>query len=224
MIHPSKYPFLPVARLLAFGLAAVLLICQTGCLGLVANLAHAVGADMTPAAYKDLKDSRIAIVTVTDNSQYSDDIAARLLSRRVGEILLTEVNGLTLVREDQIAQWRDTNGWDSVDFLSIGKGVKADKVIGIELTNLKLRDGATLFRGRADVAINVIDMKSGAVVHSKQLDEYTYPVSAGQYTTETTETKFQKLYLGMLAKQIAREFHPYDFNETIAIDAAIASQ
>lgn len=209
---------------LATALLALVMLCQAGCLGLAANLVHAVGADKVPAEYKDLKDSHIAIVTVTDSSQYRDDVAARLLSRRVGEILAKEVKGLTLVREDQVEQWRDTNGWDSVDFLSIGQGVKADKVLGIEVTNMRLQDGATLYRGRAEVLINVIDAKTGDVLYKQEIDEFVYPTTTGQYTTETTEAKFQRLYLGMLAKKIARSFYPYDFSETIALDGAIASQ
>ncbi len=205
-------------------LFATLLLGQVGCMGIFANLYHAVGADKIPADFEGLKDSRVAVVTVTDNSQYTDDVAARTLSRRVGEILLKEIKGVTLVREDEIEQWRDTNGWDSIDFMSIGKGVKADKVLGIELTNMQLRDGATLYRGRANVMITVTEIASGSIVYKKELEEFTYPISAGQYTTETTEAKFQRLYLGMLSKQIGRMFYPYDFSETVAMDAAIASQ
>lgn len=221
---PRSTQPLSTTQLLGSSLLVLLILCQAGCLGVLANFVHAVGADKVPAKYKGFKDAKIAIVTVTDSSQYSDDVAARLLSRRVGEILTDEVKGLTLVREDQIEQWRDTNGWDKIDYLAIGKGVKADQVLGIELTNMRLRDGATLYRGRADVRVVVIDTKTGDQLFESSLDEFTYPTTAGQYTTETTETKFQKLYLGVLAKQIARSFYPYDFNETIALDAAIASQ
>lgn len=213
-----------VSRLPMIGMTSVLLLCASGCMGAFANLYHAAGLDKLPAEYEGLKKSHVAIVTITDSSLYSDDAAARTLSRRVGELLLKEVKEMTLVREDQIEQWRDTNGWDSIDFLSIGKGVKADKVVGIELTNMQLRDGATLYRGRADIMVTVTDTKTGNVLYKKELDEFTYPISSGQYTSETTESKFQKLYLSMLAKQIARMFHPYDFAETIATDAAIASQ
>ena len=200
-----------------------ILFTQAGCLGLYSNLMHAVGADKVPAEYEGLEDSRLAIVTVTDGSQYSNDASARILSRRIGEILLKEVDDVTLVREDLIEQWRDSNGWDSIDFVAIGKGVKADKLLGIELTNLRLRDGATLYRGRADAIISVVDVATGEILYRRELDEFTFPTSAGQYTSETTEPKFRKLYLHMLAKQISRSFYPWDFNETIAIDGAIAS-
>jgi len=216
-----------LTAVLASLMFATLMLTQTGCLGLVSNLIHATGADKIPADYKDseeLKDCRLAIVTLADNSEYSDNISARLLSRYVGDILLKELDDVRLVREDEIADWRDSHGWDTVDFAEIGKGVKADKVIGVELRNLTLRDGPTLYRGRSDVTLMVIDVASGDVLYRTDLDQFTYPVTTGQYTSETNETRFRKLYLGMLARQIGRSFHPYDFSDTIALDGAIASQ
>ena len=47
---------------------------------------------------------------------------------------------------------------------------------------------------------------------------------AGQYTSETSEPKFRKVYLRMLAEEIGRSFHPYDFTDRIASDGRIASQ
>ena len=160
---------------------------------------------------------------MTSSSQYSDDVSAKQLSQLVGNIVLKEVDGLKLVREDEIEQWRDTHGWDSIDFREIARGVEADKVLGIELSNLKLRDGATLYRGRSDVSISVIDAETGAIEYRRSLDEFTYPNNAPQPQSETTETRFRKLYLGMLAKQIARSFHPWDLNEDFANDSIIAS-
>ena len=210
--------------LLAAGSALIVILStQSGCLGIYANLMHAVGADKVPAEYDGLEETRLAIVTVTDSSQYSNDASARLLSRQVGELLTSEIDELSLVREDLIEQWRDRNGWDSLDFVQIGRGVKAEKLLGIELTNLRLRDGATLYRGRADVTVSVIDVDTGDVLYRKELEEFTFPTNAGQYTSETTEPRFRKLYLRMLAKQIGRSFYAWDFNETVAIDGSIAS-
>lgn len=204
--------------------ASALVAAQTGCLGIASNLMHAVGMDLIPAEYEDLNQSTIAIVTVTDSSQYSNDVASRELSRRVGEVLTKKGKDVQLVRDDLIDQWRDTNGWDSIDYAAIGAGVQAEKVLAIELFDLRLRDGATLYRGRADVTIKVIDVKTGNVAYTKSLDEYTFPTSTGQHTSETSENRFRKLYLSMLANEIGRSFHPYDINERVAIDTAIASQ
>ncbi|MEM9586499.1 MAG: hypothetical protein AAGA03_04395 [Planctomycetota bacterium] len=213
-----------VGRASLAGCAASLIATQPGCLGVVANLAHAVGADMIPAEYTELEDSTVAIVTVTEQSIYSQDPAARTLSDRVGEILLRKVDDVALVRQDQLMDWRDTNGWENTDFAEIGRGLKADQVIGIELHNLRLRDGATLYRGRSDAVVTVHDVETGNIVYRKEFDDFTYPVTTGQYTSETTEARFRKLYLGMLAQRIARCFHPWDKTDDFALDGMIASQ
>ncbi len=205
------------------GVGAVAIV-QTGCLGLTSNLMHAAGMDMIPAEYDGLEESTVAILTISEGTQYSNDAAARDLSRRVGEVLSKNVKKVKLVREDLIEQWRDTNGWDTLAYDAIGKGVKAEKVVAIELANLRLREGATLYQGRADVTIKVIEVATGTVVYTKSLDEYTYPTSTGQHTSETTETRFRKLYLTMLADEIGRAFHPYDVSDRIALDSRIASQ
>lgn len=212
----------------ALGLSLVSLLCaaNSGCMGLAlaANVINAVKGYTVDAEFKGLREKRVAVVTLTDSSQYSDDASARILSRRIGDILRTEVKDIELVREDEVQQWRDRNGWDAVEFLDIGRGVKADKVLGVELTNLKLRDGATLYRGRATVTVTVYDVESGALEFRKHLDEFTYPESAGQYTSETTESRFRSLYLSVLAARISRFFHPYDFSDTVAMDATIINQ
>jgi len=210
------------AGLLAAAVTGTLLLTQPGCLGLLSNLMHAAGANKVPAAYEGLEKSRVAVVTITENGQFGDDVAARILGRNVSQWLQQEVHGIDLVREDKIANWRDTHGWDHIEYQEIGRGVDADKVLAIEVTDLKLRDGATLYRGTANVRIAVIDAKSGKELYGADIDEFTYPTTAGVYTNETTETRFRKLYLGILAKRIARRFYPYDPRDDFALDSIIA--
>lgn len=205
-------------------LISTIVLSQTGCLGMAANLMNAVKGHTVKAEFEGFEGKRVAVVTLTDSSQYSDDVSARMLSRRVSEILQTKIKNIELVREDEVQQWRDTKGWDAIEFIDIGRGVKAEKVVAIEMTNLKLRDGATLYRGRAEVTTTVYDVESRTEEFRRHLEEFTYPETAGQYTSETTEAKFRALYLSVLAARIARFFHSYDFSDTVAMDATIITQ
>ncbi len=213
-----------LSMVIPISVAVLLTVSQTGCLGYVANFMYVIKGHTIDAEYKGLEGKRVAVVTLTDSSQYSDDASARILSRRVSEILKTEVKKIQLVREDEVQQWRDRNGWDAIEFIDIGRGVKADKVVAIEMTNLRIRDGATLYRGRATVTITVYDVATKEEEFRKHLDEFTYPETAGQYTSETTETKFRALYLNVLAMRLARFFHGYDYSDTVALDATIVNQ
>ena len=211
-------------RLYAMAVITVTAITQTGCIGLVANLMHTVRGDLAPAEFEGLEGKRVAVVALADSSQYSDDKSARMLSRLVGGILEAEIKDLKLVREDEIESWRDTNGWDQLDFVTIGRGVKADKVVAVELTNLRLRDGATLYRGQAGVTTTVYDVATGKREFRRHLEDFSYPVTGGQYTSETTESRFRHVFLDVLSKRVARYFHPYDFRDSVALDAAIINQ
>ena len=167
MDRDRQFPSTAVRKFAGIAGVAILtttILLSSGCTPL-ATFMHAVGVDMIPAEYEGLKNSTVAVVTLTDGSQYSNDVSARELSRFIGGHLTKEVRGIQLVREDKIEQWRDINGWDSLDFDRIGQGVHAEKVLGIELANLRLREGATLFRGRADVIINVIDAETLSLIH-----------------------------------------------------------
>ncbi len=215
----------PHRRLRMLGLVILTAaLLQTGCLGLASNLMHGLGVDMEPAEYKGLKDNIVAVITVSDTSQYTNDTAARDLSRQVGELLTKKVKDVKLVRQDKIDGWRDVNGWDALEFAEMGTSLGAQKVLEIELTNLKLRDGATLYRGRADVLVEIIDVETGTVEFTRRLDEFTYPINAGQYTNETTESRFRRMYLGMLAQEIVRSFHAYDLTDRFALDSEIINQ
>jgi hypothetical protein len=203
---------------------AAMALCQSGCLGLASQVMRVAGMNLIPAEYEGLNKSTVAVVTLTDSSQYTNDSAARDLSRRVGAELTTEGKEITLVREDLVQQYRDVHGYESNDFVSLGKEVKADKVLVIEMTDLSLRDGSTLFQGRADIHLQVVDVASGTSVYTQTIDQYTFPKSTGQHTSETTEKRFTKLYLKMLSKEIGRKFRDWDPTETVAQDVLIASQ
>ncbi len=204
------------SALLVAGLGA-----SIGCTSVLTTVLYAMGADLTPAEYDGLNGSRVAIVVVTDGSQYSDDVTSRTLSRSIGEILEIEGKQIALVAEEEVDSWKDVNGWEQLDFAALGKGVKADKVIGIELTGMKLREGQTLFRGRANVTTTVYDAKSGRKEFRRSLEDFTFPVHTGKYASETTEARFRRDFLEVLARRIARYFHRYDPRDSVALDAVI---
>ena len=60
------------AALLAAGIAV-----SPGCIGFMSHMMWWMGADTIPAEFPGLKGKRVAVVTLTDSSQYSDDASAR---------------------------------------------------------------------------------------------------------------------------------------------------
>ncbi|MEZ6091295.1 MAG: hypothetical protein R3C05_25420, partial [Pirellulaceae bacterium] len=188
---------------------------QVGCTSFLTTFLYAMGADLQPAEYKELSGSRTAIVVVTDGSQYSDDITSRTLCRKVGEYLELELSDFEMVPEEEVDSWKDINGWEELDFVALGKGTKAEKVLGIEVTGMRLREGQTLYRGRANVTTTVYDVASGRKEFRRSLDDFTFPVHTGKYASETTEAKFRRDFLDILARRVARYFHRYDPRDNV---------
>ena len=217
MLRPTVRAASPA--LIAGVLATIALLTQPGCLGLVANLAHAVGADKVPAEYKGLKDQKVAVVTVSDSSPYAEDRSARSLNDLVTEILNREIKDIEVIRSEKIDDWRDRNGWDEADYVAIGKGVGATRVLAIELSGLRLREGPNLYRGHADVSVEVIDVATGDREYRKTIEDFTFPRNAAQDAGNVSESKFRRMYLAMVARQVTRLFHSYDLTDDFALDS-----
>ncbi|MEL7266207.1 MAG: hypothetical protein AAFP69_15540, partial [Planctomycetota bacterium] len=200
----------PIVRVGAMALLLGAIVALPGCSMLVTVLRAAKG-NMVPAEYDELSGKRVAIVTVTDSSQYRDDIAAKLLARRLSAKFKINIDNIDVVREDEVEQWRDTNKRDDLDFVEIGRGVNADEVVSVQLRGLRLKDGATLYRGRCDVTMSVMDVKTGKLKYQNTIPGYSYPKMAGQYTSETTENTFRRVFLSHLAERIGQHFYPFEF-------------
>jgi hypothetical protein len=201
----------------------ILSTATSGCVGLLSNLMYAVKGEKVPAEFDGLKEKKVAVLAINADSPYQDDVSSRMLARQVTEILQTEVKKIEMLDEDVINQWRDKNGWENMDFQAMGKDIGADMVVVFEMSDLKLKDGATIFRGHCGVNTTVYDVALSKKVFRKSLEDFTYPTNAGQHTTETTEARFRRTFLVMLGQRLARYFYNYDFEDTFALDAKIAS-
>jgi len=201
---------------------AIGLLPLTGCIQFAANLMHVVSGPQVPAEFKGLEGKKVAVVAYDESGICSEEATIRLAGNLRG-ILAGKLPKSTFVTHEDIESWLYGKSAREQDFVDIGKGVKADYLIAVEVLNLKLKDGPTLFRGRSDIGVTVWDINASKIAYRKMLPEYTYPIMAGQATTETDEDKFRRVYLMNVADKIGRYFYAHDFGEDVAIDATILS-
>jgi hypothetical protein len=207
----------------AIGLLALLLCGSPGCVRLAANLVNAIQGSDRPAEYNGFEKQRVAIVCGTDKG-LSTDATSALLTGYVHMALNTNVKKIELVRQDEVEQWLDAHGWTESDYVEIGKAVKADKLLAIDVSNMTVKDGATLFRGQCDIAVTVYDIAdNGSIVYRKQIPEFTFPKMGGPTIADTTEPKFKNLFVTIIAKKVAGLFYPVDPTSDYAIDATANS-
>jgi hypothetical protein len=208
--------------MIAWSCGAALVAVAAGCNMLLLQLGMLSGGGLVPPEYDGLAGQRVAVICVSDNSTYGVGIESDLLARGVAKTLGERVKKIDVVRQDQVDDWIDKNDWNEVDYRDVGKGVKADKVVAIDLAGFRLHEGQTLYRGRASVTVKVFDMKDGGKeVFRRKLPEITFPVNGVYHSGETSEERFRRAFLQVIAAQAARYFFEHDMAENFGRDPAV---
>jgi hypothetical protein len=198
-----------------FSLLAVML---PGC-GWVSVALYNMNPDDTPADFKDLENKRVVVVCrPVVELQFSDSTVPRDLTREVGERLAKNIKKIKIVDEREVSEWTDENSWQK--FTEVGKALKADMVVGVELERFSLQQGPTLLQGNAAMRVVVYDMQDGGKqVYEKSLPRVLYPPNTPIPSAEKSEAEFRRQYLEVLAEQIGRHFYSHDSLEDFGVDA-----
>lgn len=206
-------------RSFCIGAALAFLAAIPGC-GPIATIAWLIhGPEMIPAEFDGLKDKRVAVVCLDANSLSGPGGEADAVGKAVTMLLTKNVPGIRMVRQNEVADWLDTHGSDITDYRDVGRGVKADMVMGIDLLAFNLHEGKTLLKGRAKVGVKVYDMKKGGeLVYEAAPKEIAWPKDGARHVTEN-EAGFRTTFIGMLAERIARDFYSVELATSFSDDA-----
>ena len=114
----------------------------------------------------------------------------------------------------------ESNDLSDIEYAEVGKGVKADRLLAVDVHNLRIKEGATLYRGQTDVTVTVYDIPSGGrVVYRNNIPEFAFPEHAGTPITDTSESKFRSIFLTLVANEVSGLFYPVDPTLSVARDA-----
>jgi hypothetical protein len=203
---------------LAAWLSAISLV--GGC-NFLSTVTYWSGGSMVKPVYTGLAGKRVAVVCVADGGSYGSGGESAMLARMVGSMLAEHIADVEVVPASEIADWEDRNDWNEIDYREIGRGVKADRVVALDLSGLRLHQGSSLYKGQAAVTITVLDMHDGGrEAFSKTLSDITYPVNGFYSATDTSEAAFRRVFLSVVARQVARHFFEYDALDEFGPDPA----
>jgi hypothetical protein len=209
-----------IHRCFRLAVAAGLLAAIPGCgpLATIAWLIH--GPEMIPAEFDGLKGKRVAVVCLDANSLSGPGGEADAVSKAVAMTLAKQVPDIHMVRQNEVADWLYSHGDDVTDYRDVGRGVKADMIVGIDLLSFNLHEGQTLLKGRAKVGVKVYDMKKGKgeLVYELAPKEIAWPENGARHVTEN-EANFRTVFVGMLAEKIARDFYAVELATNFSNDA-----
>ena len=202
-------------------LILLLILPTSGCIGLTSHFMYWIkGGPRIDAEFSGLQDKRVAVVCVTNSSSPSPNSISNLLERAVAILLQEKGKDIEVVHYEEVGDWIDNNDWDQMDYREIGNGVSADMVLAIDVDGVRLHEGMTLYKGRADVAVTVYDMNAGGkVVFRKSVPEFTFPQNGARHSTEMSEAQFRQLFVTVLAQDIAKYFYEYRLEDDFATDA-----
>jgi predicted nucleic acid-binding protein len=223
--NASRLPLTAAPRYatrLSLAMVALALLPTTGCIHLL--LATGIymfqGGNLKEAECKDLEEKRVVVFCSQPASQeFRHAGASRQISQQVSDLLATNLKKkIDVVPQRQVDAWIDEN--DSDDYLELGKAVKADLVIHIDLAYFELMPGQTVYQGSSDVKLSVYDVKDGGrLVWNKELGEILYPLNAPIAAQSKSIGRFQSEYVSVMAQAIGKHFYDHDPNYDFAMDA-----
>ncbi|HZL88429.1 MAG TPA: hypothetical protein VFB96_08655 [Pirellulaceae bacterium] len=195
--------------LAALGLMAIV-ASSGGCTFVAQTIGAIEGHEIVPAKFNGLEGKRVAVVCIDVNSLYGPGDEADLLARGVSTQLSQNVKNIKMVKQSEIHDWIDQQDQALVDFRNVGRGVKADMVIGIDLNSISTRDVGTLLQGKANIAVKVFDMsRPDEPVYEKPPTVMEFPEHGGRHVTEN-EANFRVMFLRILADKITKDFYAHD--------------
>jgi hypothetical protein len=208
-----------------YGIALALTVAMAvlpalGCRSALATAVYLIkGTDVDPD-FAELKGKKVAVVCrPLVNLQYRNANVARDVAQQVTVLLQQRVPKIHTIDQRKVVKWTDENTWE--EYSEVGKALKADMVVGIDLEDFNVLQGQTLYQGKANATVCVYDcQKNGKKVFEKILPQSVYPPNAPIPTADRLEAEFRREFVAVLADQIARHFYAHDPHADLAQDAS----
>jgi hypothetical protein len=207
------------------GLLMLSMLAATGCVHslLATGIYLWQGGNVIPAEFEGLEDQRVVVICRPPAShEYRNAGAARSVGKRVSQLLEKGVSGIDVVSPREVDNWVDEQDWEN--FKDLGRAVKADRVVYVELDDFDLFKGKTLYQGDAIINVSVYDMQdNGKLMWDRHLGQVLFPRNSGIPSADKSVQAFQRQFIEVISTQIAEHFYAHNPNNSFALDA-VANQ
>ena len=184
-----------------------LLLSQTGC-GMMAHMLYWARGNPVAEKFSGLKGKKVAVVCF-DGNIAGQGAEADTIAKKVGQLLARNVEKIDVVPHQKVAEWIDEQADNVNDFKEVGRGVKADMVVAIEVDQFSTHEGQQMLRGKSRFSVKVYDLKNGGkMVYSDMTPQVLYPESGPRPIDN--EELFKRQFIEIIAKKIAKDFYRYD--------------
>jgi hypothetical protein len=208
--------------IIAHLLLSFVLVSSSGCISFMANMVRVIKGTDLPAEYDEFQNKKVAVVASTP-AGINSDATGIIMSSQVHALLATNVKKIQMINQEEVARIINDLPADKRDMTLLGKRMGADYIVVVDVQDLKLRDGQTLFKGTSNTTVSVYKIGEGTGADfRKSLNDFVFP-STGVPVTDLDEATFHRFYLSEVAQRVARSFYPYDPSVDVAKDASVAS-
>ena len=157
---------------------AVAMIATVGCTNFLLTAVYLFKGDDDDAKFTGLNGKKVAVVCRPLASLQDGGVnVSRELAQQVAVLLNQNEPKIKTIDQQKIAKWTDENAWD--EFNEVGKAMKADMVVGIDLESFSLYKGQTVYQGRATAKVTVYDCKTHKKVFDTHLPQVLFPPNGG---------------------------------------------
>lgn len=172
-----------------------------------------------PAKFKGLEGKKVAVVCLDADSLGAPNGEAEMLAQAVSKTLAFKVKDIQMISQSKVSDWIDNQPQGVVDYREIGRGVKAEMVVAIDMKGFSIHEGATLLKGRTNLAVKVFDLsKPDEPVYESPETPMAFPENGARHVTEN-EANFRTLFIHTIAQRVCRDFYAYDKMDDFNSDA-----
>ncbi len=201
------------------GLALLSLVTAGGCQAVMFSAMYLFQGTTEKAEFDGLNKKKVVVVCrQASGMEFSDPNVAKDLDKLVTARLAKNCYKIQVIEPSKVERWEDENSWE--EFLTVGKAMKAEMVVGIDLEEFGIRQGQTVLQGKASATVKVVDCKTGKEAFCKPIAPLVYPPNHVISVADRQEAEFRREFEDLLAERLGRFFYAHDPNDDIGLDSA----
>lgn len=206
-------------------LTATTLLASSGCAGALMMPYYLIYGTDAPAKYKAEvkeipKESTMVVICRSNLNLFGESNPNADLSQAITYAMSTGLKKKKLrwITYGEVEDKFDEEELNSQSFEKMGKALKADYVVGVEIDSFDVHHSTQFYQGNAKVLVRLIDVKNAETIVRESMPTYTYPPTPVP-SADYEEIEFQKTFIVRLAKNICTLFCPHDPHAEYAADS-----
>jgi hypothetical protein len=164
-----------------------------------------------------------ATLETRPESLRADDELAELFAQQLRKRCEENREKIKVVPPAKVRDYKRHADFATRSTHDIGKHFQADYVISLEISNLTIYEkgsSRSLFRGAADVNVQVVDVNkpAGEGTIFSELHHRDYPTNGPRDASELSPAQFRNMFLSAVAADLCRMFTAYPKEQRLVID------